>query len=367
MLQNAEDAGAQSVSFELSKTKLSFIHDGRPFSKEDLDSITNYFKSAKYEKEDMIGRFGIGFKSVFVCTETPRVYSDTVSFEIVDRIVPKAIPRSTASIGLSDQQTVFDLPFNSTMKTPDKVWKEIRLGLTGMSVMSILHLESIKSIKWQTENGDSGWIKCAELDDGVVQVDTKKPSGEEKCWFLRFREPYAESTSMHLDIVFELQEKKLEQESLNEFDQALADRYRIVPAKRGSVAVFFPAAKETSNLRFHLHAPFIPELSRASIKEHSDNTALIGRLAALTAKSLSTIRDMGFLDREFLGILPNSKDPLSETYKPFQKAVVQAMREEPLVPTQGGGHERAPHPATGPSRSQRVPWYGRRSVLDVWL
>ncbi|MYD91594.1 MAG: ATP-binding protein [Caldilineaceae bacterium SB0662_bin_9] len=360
LLQNAEDAGALSVCFELGKNKLSFIHDGRPFSKEDLDSITNYFRSAKYEKEDTIGRFGIGFKSVFVCTETPRIYSDTVAFEIVDRIVPKAIPQPTSSILLSDRQTVFDLPFNSTIKTSDDVREEIRLGLARMSVMSVLHLESIKTIEWRTEDGDSGWIKRVELDDGVVQVDSKRPSGEERCWFLRFREPYAEGTSMHLDVVFELQEKELEQETLSKFGEALADRYRIVPSENGSVAVFFPAEKETSNLRFHLHAPFIPELSRASIKEHPHNTALIGRLAELVAESLSTIRDMDFLDREFLGVLPNSKDPLPEAYKPFHEAVVQAMREEPLVPMQGGGYERATRLLQGPANFKEC-----LSVKDV--
>ena len=168
----------------LARPKLSFIHDGRPFSKEDLDSITIYFNSAKDEKEDAIGRFGVGFKSVFVCTETPRIYSDTVSFEIVDRIVPKAICRSTSSIRFSDRQTIFDLPFNGTIKAPDEVWEEIQQGLTGMSVMSILHLENIKSIEWRIDDGDSGWIKRTELDDGVVQVDAKNPSGEKRCWFL---------------------------------------------------------------------------------------------------------------------------------------------------------------------------------------
>ncbi len=341
LLQNAEDAGALSACFELGKDKLSFIHDGRPFSREDLDSITNYFKSAKYEKDDTIGRFGIGFKSVFMCTETPRVYSDTVAFEIVDRIVPRTIPRTTSLIRRSEWQTVFDLPFNSTKKTPDEVREKIRLRLVGMSVLSVLHLKNIKTIAWRTDDGDSGWIERAELDDGVVQVDAKRPSGEERRWFLRFREPYAESSSMHLDVVFELQEKEPEQETLSESNKALADRYRIVPAKSGSVAVFFPASGETSNLRFHLHAPFIPDLSRANIKEHSDNTALIGRLAKLVAESLSTIRNMGFLDREFLEVLPNSKDHLLK-YRPFHEAVVQAMREEPLVPMQNGGHERAP-------------------------
>ena len=349
LLQNAEDAAATTAGFELSDTKLSFTHDGRPFSKEDLDHITSYFKSAKYEQEDKIGRFGIGFKSVFGCTETPRIYSDTVAFAIVDRIVPKSIPRPASSIGLSSRQTVIELPFNGKMKTADQVRGEIRSGLTRMSVMSVLHLVSIKSIRWRTDRGDSGSLTRTELGGGVVQVRAIRSSGEERRYFLRFREPYGEGSSMHLDVVFELEEKEQEQAALPVAGEVLGDRFSIVPAESGSVAVFFPAEKEISNLRFHLQAPFIPELSRASIKtEHRKNVSLLKRLATLVANSLATIRDLGLLDREFLGVLPNSKDPLPQGYKTFHQNVVRAMRANPLVPMQGGGHERADCLLQGP-------------------
>ena len=349
LLQNAEDAGAKSARFKLSGSRLSFTHDGRPFTEEDLDSITNYFKSAKYETEDTIGRFGIGFKSVFGCTETPRIYSDTVAFEIVDRIVPRAIPRPASSVRLSNRETVFELPFNGHMKPKDEVREEIRRGLAEMSSMSVLHLQSITSIEWRTDDGNSGWIKRSELDDGVVRVDAKRNSGQDRRYFLRFREPYAEGSSMHLAVVFELREKDREQVTLDVGRTALSDRFRIVPAERGRVAVFFPAEKETSNLRFHLHAPFIPELSRASIKDHAENKTLFGRLAELVAESLTTIRDLGFLDREFLGVLPNSRDRLPEAYSPFHEAVIEALREAPLVPIQGGGHGRVAHLLQGPA------------------
>lgn len=347
LLQNAEDAGAMSARFELSETRLSFVHDGRPFSKQDLDDITNYFKSAKYEKEDAIGRFGIGFKSVFTCTENPRIYSATVAFEIVDRVIPRAIPRPASAIGLSDGETVIELPFNGTMKTAAEAVKEIRQGLEDMPAMSILHLQRIESIEWRTDQGNQGSIRRVELEGGVVRIDIKKPTGPESRFFLRFREPYAEGSTMHLDVVFELEEK--EQLTVEQLTEVAAERFRVIPAKPGRVAVFFPAAKETSNLRFHLHAPFIPELSRASIKEHADNAALIGRLAALTATSLETIRELGLLDRQFLGVLPNSRDSLPETYRPFHSAIVRAMHEEHLVPTYGGGHERATRLLQGPA------------------
>lgn len=351
LLQNAEDAAAKTARFELSDTQLSFTHDGRPFSEEDLDNITNYFKSDKYKQKDKIGRFGIGFKSVFACTETPRIYSPTVAFEIVDRIMPKAIPQPAASIPLRVCKTVIELPFNGKMNSADKVRKEIRLGLEGMPTMSVLHLQNIEVIEWRTDGGDSGWMRRVELKDGVVRIDVKKSTGPESRFFLRFREPYTESSSMHLDVVFELEEQ--EQRPLEELAVAPADRFQVVPANTGRVAVFFPATKETSNLRFHLHAPFIPELSRASIKKHDDNAALIRRLAALATKSLETIRELGFLDREFLGVLPNSRDPLPKAYRAFHKAIVRTMREQPLVPMQSGGHERATRLLQGPADLKR--------------
>ena len=349
LLQNAEDKGATSACFDLSEMKLSFTHDGRPFSKDDIRRITNYGRSAEYEEMDTIGRFGIGFKSVFGCTETPRIYSDTVAFEIVDRIVPRAIPRPASSIRLSVRETVIELPFNGKMKDADEARDEIRSGLNKMSAMWILHLANIKSIQWHAYDGNSRQISRVELDNGVVRIDEKGTLGEDNRWFLRFREPYAEGTSMHLDVVYELQERESGQETLWAGDNALGDYFRVIPSERGRVAVFFPADKEISNLRFHLHAPFIPELSRASIKEHPENVSLLERLAALVARSLPDVRDLGLLDREFLGVLPNSHDPLPKAYKTVHQAIVQAMRKDPLLPMHGGGHGAALRLLQGPA------------------
>lgn len=336
LLQNAEDTGATAACFKLDTTKLSFTHDGRPFSKKDVLGIIRYGSDG--EDPDKIGRFGIGFKSVYAYSETPRIYSDTVAFKIVDRIVPRTIDRPARH---STGETLIELPLDGQMKPIEDVRGEIRQGLQEMSAMSILHLRNIRSIDWRTDDGRSGSIRRAELDERVVRIDAMRRGGTERRFFLRFREPYAERPSMHLDVAFELDEKEQEQDALVESDEALSDRFRIGPAEPGSVAVFFPAVKETSKLRFHLHAPFITPTDRASVKEHADNDVLFGRLAKLVARSLPTIRDMGLLDREFLGVLPNSRDRLPEAYGVFREVIVRAMREQPLMPMQSGGHERA--------------------------
>src|SRR5205807_10451221 len=90
---------------------------------------------------------------------------------------------------------------------------------------------------------------------------------------------------------------------------------KIIPANPGRVAVFFPAEKETSGLRFHLHAPFVPELSRASIKETPANEPLFRQLATLTASALHQIRDLGLLTTDFLAVLPNPQDQIPARYQ----------------------------------------------------
>ena len=83
LLQNAEDAGANSISFELFNDKLVFTHDGdRPFEDKDVWAITDIGKGTKSEDDQTIGKFGIGFKAVFTYSETPKVWSPKHSFEI---------------------------------------------------------------------------------------------------------------------------------------------------------------------------------------------------------------------------------------------------------------------------------------------
>src|SRR5713226_7107623 len=65
LLQNAEDQGASEAQFQLLATHLIFIHNGNPFSRQDVENITGIGNSNKPQEDNKIGRFGMGFKSVF--------------------------------------------------------------------------------------------------------------------------------------------------------------------------------------------------------------------------------------------------------------------------------------------------------------
>ena len=77
LLQNAEDEGAQTASFLLKDNELIFSHDSSNyFDFDDTQSISNFGDNQKKkDKPNAIGRFGIGFKSVYSITKTPRIIS----------------------------------------------------------------------------------------------------------------------------------------------------------------------------------------------------------------------------------------------------------------------------------------------------
>lgn len=76
LLQNAEDTEATEVFFELNENECSFEHNGtRHFNENDIRGITGIHNSTKKEQKDKIGKFGVGFKSVFVYTDSPAIYS----------------------------------------------------------------------------------------------------------------------------------------------------------------------------------------------------------------------------------------------------------------------------------------------------
>src|SRR6266571_417883 len=112
LLQNAEDAlarrplwgGSRAVRFTLSQDSLRVTHWGKPFDNRDVEGICSIGESTK-ELTD-IGRFGIGFKSVYAFTDRPEVHSGSEDFAIEDFVFPTAAP----GLERSDDETVILLP-----------------------------------------------------------------------------------------------------------------------------------------------------------------------------------------------------------------------------------------------------------------
>lgn len=336
LLQNAEDAGATEISFELTAQGCSFEHNGtRPFNEQDIRGITGIFNSSKKNNSDKIGKFGVGFKSVFVYTATPYVYSKNYSFKIEQLILPIEVPPFNG-LGAC---TRFEFPFNEPKMKASKAYDEVKTALERLTRSTLLFLKNIAYIKWQIPGNEGSLHRIEHTKNHVEIVRQVGAKHVRSAHWLHFSAPVIDLEQQVVSIAFELAltgDNKLFDKS-----KAIKEQLKIVPADPGKVSVFFPAEKETSGLRFHLHGPFIPELSRASIKSSTENLTLFDQIAKLTAKSLHLIKDLGLLNAEFLAVLPNNDDSLGERYEVIRTATLDEMRVSPLVPTSHGDHASA--------------------------
>ena len=333
LLQNAEDVGATHVTFILKQNHLICEHDGREFTEADVAAITGIHNSTKTDAQDRIGKFGVGFKSVFVYTQSPTVLSGEFAFRIVKLILPEPIaPEPTLG-----HRTRFEFPFDNPSKPVQEAHAEIAAGLRELDETTLLFLSCLQSISWHIGDEEPGEILRHKHSESYYQV--LKQQGAQitsNSNFLKFDQAVPGLVTQRVAVAFPLEFFA----DVRQFDpkKPFSEQLKIVPATPGRVAVFFTAVKETSGLQFHLHAPFVPELSRASIKDAAVNEPLFQQIAALCAESLHTIRDLGLLTQGFLEILPNPQDQIPKRYQAIRNAIISEMKTEPLTPTYAKGY-----------------------------
>ena len=142
LIQNAEDAYIQmdwlrmepveqysiSFNYKISNDKnqqLLIEHYGRPFNywrhkgvfkeelKNDVEGVLKTKGSFKQNDEKTVGKFGLGFKTVYLLTDCPKIHSDIWHFEIENCNLPKELPRPD---DLSEKATRIILPLKNTIK-----------------------------------------------------------------------------------------------------------------------------------------------------------------------------------------------------------------------------------------------------------
>jgi hypothetical protein len=355
LLQNAEDAHAKEVRFILCEDSIEFEHDGeRLFTLKDIEAITSIGFSTKWEDVTNIGKFGVGFKAVFAYTDTPEIESNKIHFRIINMVVPE-------SDGLSesfsmDGQTRFILPFDNSKKPSKQAVREIETLLRALGATSLLFLTHIRKIEYLLADSSLGYSERIDLGKNRFEIRLKQP-GElthSSTCFLKFdkdvqvedEEAEKESQrvkSCQIAVAFGLKlvEAKADEKEENSGVVDAISEWELVPMEPGRVCIYFPAEKETSNLRLHLHAPFASTVARDSVRDCTGNNALRDHLADLLSESISAIRDQGLLTVRALAVLPNNKDNLSGFFQPLMDRLVEEFKVKNLVPMKSGGHASA--------------------------
>ncbi|NLI08235.1 MAG: hypothetical protein GX457_14260 [Thermotogaceae bacterium] len=333
LLQNAEDAGASRVLFQLLDDKLEVFHDGRFFDEKDVRGICGVGEGTKAEDLTQIGKFGIGFKSVYAYTTTPEIYSGNEHFRIENYVRPYGVQQR--DIGDS-WTTLFVFPFNKEEVEPATACREITTRLRKLNARTLLFLRKIKEIEYKLPDGMSGVYLRDETARGSAQevtvIGQNNGEDESESWLLFERpvdvpEPVEECPrQVSVEIGFRLQRN--EGEELEE----------VTRIKDSPLVVFFPTEKET-RLGFLIQGPYKTTPSRDNIPKEDDwNATLVRETACLIADVLPQLKDLGLLGVSLLEALPIRLDDFPEDgmFYPIFTAVRTALETKKLLPADDG-------------------------------
>ena len=327
LLQNAEDAGASKVLFDLHEDRLEYFHDGKEFDSKDVRGISGVGESVKVEDVTKIGRFGVGFKSVYAYTQRPEVFSGAESFYIDNYVRPY---RLESEVVEKPWTTKFRFPFSNEVIEPEEAYSEIIERLISLSARTLLFLENLSEIRWKTVDAHSGIYKRDSVDNVEnkhVRVTGSSDTGIEEIedWLVYRRETVLPDggSSKPVEIAYSLIEDKQTKSKV------------VQPITDSPLVVFFPTEKET-HLGFMVQGPYRTTPARDNIpKDDEWNRTLVEETATLVVDSLRHMRDEGILTVSVLQSMPINIDNFSDDSMlfPIFRGVMEALLNEKLLPT----------------------------------
>ncbi len=333
--QNPDDSSTCKVQFVLFRDRLEFRHSGALFNEEDVKGISDVLRGTKKEDFVQIGKFGIGFKSVYAFTASPEIHSGTENFVIKRYIRPEA-QEPNSDLSISRDETVFIFPFDHEELHPEVAFNLILRKLQGLGPRVLLFLRRIDEIEWRVEPGpeEGQYVKEVEQVDNchtarrVSVIGQNNGQDKSENWLIFEKSVTVPDNSgqVPVEIGFRLGDNtKDETESITKINAA-------------RLFVYFPTEKETG-LGFLIQGPYRTTPARDNIPGHDAwNKKLIRETAELVVETLRQLKEMGLLSVSLLEALPIRMDDFLETslFYPIFSKVSRALMNEDLLPASDG-------------------------------
>ncbi len=319
LIQNAEDAGATQLAFELFEDRLELRHDGRPFTEADVRGVCGVGKSGKSGDLTAIGKFGIGFKSVYAYTKSPCVHSGGEHFRIENYVRPFPVEAPPEPL----TGTLFVFPFDHETVPAEGAVREIAAALSAIQPRILLFLENVERLRGRGTGGTETVIERSVAGDGSRRRVTLRRGRRREEWLVWSRRVEGLGRpAAPVEIAFRVEEG------------------RLVACDSSPLIVFFPTEKETF-LGFLVQGPYRTTPARDNIPEHDpSNQVLVRETAALLADVLRELRDDGLLTVQALQALPldAARFPAGSMFRSLFDSVGEALTTEALIPVADGGY-----------------------------
>lgn len=355
LLQNAEDAQAKCVKFVQYPDRLEVMHDGKPFTAENLQGLCDIGKSDKVDDLNQIGEFGVGFKSVFGICDTVRLYSEPANFRKKDvgtaipfavEIVDFTSPRDIAPIELEHAFTTkFIFPYTvgrsfSGFKTIPELNAVLAKKLQNLGITTLLFMKNLELIEYQIKLDDKTvegqyLLEKQQINDhcslvsalGLSDAPRSKEGVSEEISYLMFSRHCHQMPQRTVDIAFPVVVKP-------------DGTYECQKPKDPYISVYFPTETE-SKLGFIVQGPYRTTPNRSSIPaDEEKNIQLAKETAILLSDTLLEMRDAGTLNMSFVKALPLSARSFEAygLFEPLYETVKNLFTREAVIPCKNGGY-----------------------------
>jgi hypothetical protein len=361
LLQNAEDAGATRVYFAMHDGYLELLHDGLPFTQQNLDAIRNPASSDKIkltEKDGLtrIGKFGIGFLATYTICNTVKFWSEpkyrrqsdslpSFAYEIQNYTKLEPVPEEWTPDPKYKYTTRFVFPFvcGKHYKSPAQLRKDLAAMLKELGAEVMLYLKNIESVEY---------VIYHNKDDKTI-------SDHKEFFLKRTPEQSKDSSGKKRTRIASYQGKPGDSEKISDYimyskDSAVKDKtvdlvfavednggkvtFATTPEKHRFISVYFHTQME-SKLRFMIQAPFSTTPNRESIPDTDENKPIVEAAAELLREVVLDVKQRGELSLDFLNILPYEDHASDWLLMPMYYKTIQLFRsgETGILPAIDGG------------------------------
>jgi len=317
LLQNADDAGARTVEYELCETGIIVRHDGRPFTEEDIWAICSVDRSTK-DAETHTGFMGVGFKAVFKLSNAPHVFSGPYRFRFSPDgydphdwgwvLVPKwieTIPPQVERLG--KDETIFWLPYKGELAESHRKRVEQAI-LARFDSLSLMFLRNVQGIFVTKDNGRVREL----LREGDTVLETARGRKDILHQYRLFGNGSDELFKVPERVKgeYRVQESGRDKVKVRRVELAfdLDDEGNLRPLENAKLYVFLPT-DYSIGLRFAVQGDFIFDTARSTLDETLEWNRWLWRCAGeLLRGAVEAFKTDDKHRYQFYRVLPTRQD-----------------------------------------------------------
>jgi len=342
LLQNADDAEAKNVILSFENGEFTCEHDGvKIFQESDAIGISRIGFTGKEESENSIGRFGLGFKSVFQYTDSVRIHSGRFNFSLFDYFwINNDIPRPQVR-ALGETSTVFIFTVSKEIIDLEKASRDIMAGLRELNHRSLIFLGNIESLEIRID-GKVSKIRKSPKNNDIVQITIEDSGSTRSSVWLRKLQTI--SLPVFIDSPFLTKKGTFGITIQLDGEEFKSHKIVPIPADKGIVFSYFPLNLENSGLKFFIHAPFFVEDNRIQFSLNPDskpgNDELLSELGKLTNTVLVELLNLGADADSIVSLIPLASE-IPEKYKTFFNVLIAELTNARIIKSEKGSWEHA--------------------------